>query len=88
VSLADDVAQLRQAAIKGIDVVDKLSVADIALDEVLEMVQGAAGITPNAMEVGAMIDALHDAMTAIQQRTMNMVALIELMADRAGGTGQ
>lgn len=85
-SVADDVAMLRAAATKGGEVLEQVSGTDLIFDEILDMVQQASGITSNAMEAGAMIDGLHDAMDQVQQRTLLLTTHISAMADRAEGT--
>lgn len=84
-SISNDAAELRAAAVRGAEVLEQVSGTDLIFDEILAMVQHASGITPDAMEVGAMIDGLHDAMDQLQQRTLVLTTQITAMADRADG---
>lgn len=84
-SISDDVAVLRAAAIRGAVALERISGTDLIFDDILAMVQHASGITPDAMEVGSMIDGLHDAMDQIQQRTLVLTTQITAMADQVEG---
>jgi hypothetical protein len=85
-SVADEIAVLRAAAAKAAEVPEQVSGSDIVLDEVLAMVQHAAGISSDSMEVGAMIDELHNLIDEVQGKSLIMISLIHEMANRAEGT--